>query len=507
MNKTKLVKFNNGLYEQLNLVLSSAEPDATTSTQYGFIIAGYCPSYVESIADDSLSARCGLQKGDLLIRINETNCCRATLKSILGLIKSSPSQTGLKLTVYRSLSQAGQNKKRKLTERRAAELKSAKKSSRRKLLNKLFKPSLWLSCAQQPLNLLLQPSTCGFSSANATQLNPNNTTYYSRSVEAKQEKSLSVGDTGYETLSRYDSLPKADSPSSKQNDFSIETVTNTTNSYSQCDLTLAQSERLAKSAKKQEMSGPDEQFNEYRTQLIGSLIEMEANFVSYLSVAVATFSRPLRGFFMKQQDYFALFQNIEKILVISENFLRSMDKWSAFDLYARIGQLYTQKLSLFKEAFTIYIKGYSKSKSLLHELKSHSKQFRLFLKEVQTGSLTLANLLDLPVVHLRQTLEVFVQIRKMTGESKRNPSEAPRIDSVIGELRKLLLSLSSDETMQSVGPVGFDSREDLTSTTFFMMNNEESSLSSLAYSDQCSTEENSSDESVYYPSCKFFRNS
>lgn len=507
MSSKKLVKFNNGLYEKLTLVLNSSEPGPTTSTQYGFIIAGYCPSYVENITEDSLSFRCGLKKGDLLIRINDINCCRATLKSILSLIKSSPAQTGLKLTVYRSLNQTSQNKKRKLVEKKTAELKSTKKSSHKKLLNKLFKPSLWLSCAQ-PLNLLLQPNTCGFSSANATHLNPNNTTYYSKSVEAKQEKSLSVGDTGYETLSRYDSLPKTDSQISKQNDFSIETVTNTTNSYSQCDLTLAQSECLAKSVKKQEISESDEQFNEYRTQLIGNLIEMEANFVSYLSVAVATFSRPLRGFFMKQQDYFTLFQNIEKILVISENFLRSMDKWSAFDLYSRIGQLYTQKLSLFKEAFTIYIKGYSKSKSLLHELKSHSKQFRLFLKEVQSGSLTLANLLDLPVVHLRQTLEVFVQIRKMTVESKRNPSEAPRIDSVIGELRKLLLNLSSDETMQSVGPVGFDSREDLTSTTFFMMNNEESSLSSLAYSDQCSTEENSSsDESVYYPSCKFFRNS
>ena len=88
----------------------------------------------------------------------------------------------------------------------------------------------------------------------------------------------------------------------------------------------------------------DEKLNEYKTHLIGNLIKMEDNFVSYLNNAVSTFVRPLRGFFMKQQDYFCLFQNIEKILVISENFLRSMDKWSAYDLYTRIGQFYTQKV-------------------------------------------------------------------------------------------------------------------------------------------------------------------
>lgn len=58
----------------------------------------------------------------------------------------------------------------------------------------------------------------------------------------------------------------------------------------------------------------DERFNEMRTRLIGDLIELEANFVSYLTMAVATFSRPLRGFFINQNDYYCLFQNIEKVL-------------------------------------------------------------------------------------------------------------------------------------------------------------------------------------------------
>jgi hypothetical protein len=197
-----------------------------------------------------------------------------------------------------------------------------------------------------------------------------------------------------------------------------------------------------------------DKFNQIRTKLIGELIESEANFVSYLSMAVATFSRPLRGFFIQQQDYFTLFQNIEKILVISENFLRSMDKWSAYDLYTKIGLLYTQKMSLFKEAFASYVKGYAKAKELLGELKSHSKQFRLFLSEAQTNNLTLANLIDLPLVHMQKTMDLFKQIRVYTHESKRSPSEAPHIDSVIAELRKILNSVGLN--VNKLKPVCYD---------------------------------------------------
>ena len=86
------------------------------------------------------------------------------------------------------------------------------------------------------------------------------------------------------------------------------------------------------------------------------------------------------------------------------------------------------------------MRGYARSKSLLSELTKQSKQFRLFLNEVQSDDLTLEHLLDLPLVHMQQTLEIFKQIRRFTYESKRNPSEAPHIDSVIFELKKILVN-------------------------------------------------------------------
>lgn len=127
-----------------------------------------------------------------------------------------------------------------------------------------------------------------------------------------------------------------------------------------------------------------------------------------------------------------------------------MDKWSAYDLYTKIGQLYSHKMSLFKEAYTIYARGHAKSKSLLAELRRHSKQFRLFLAEVESPELALERFLDLPIMHIHATLDIFKRIRCYTIESRRNPTEAPHIDSVILELKHILAASQQQQLPQSL---------------------------------------------------------
>ena len=249
--------------------------------------------------------------------------------------------------------------------------------------------------------------------------------------------------TKYESLLRYDSLTlKSEALDA---DFTIDTVVDTTNTYSQCDLTMKQVTPLGPTtstvrSKPQSAVRSHEYCNDCRSQLIGQLIEMEANFVSSLSLAVATFARPLRGFFLKQQDFFTLFQNLEKILIISENFIRFMDngRWSVHDLNTRIGQFYAQNLRVFCDAFAFYVAGYSASKALLGELVAHSKQFRRFLREMQSDDLTVSNLLDLPLVHMQHVIDIFERIRQFTCESKRFPSEMSHIDSVLREFKKIM---------------------------------------------------------------------
>lgn len=150
-----------------------------------------------------------------------------------------------------------------------------------------------------------------------------------------------------------------------------------------------------------------------------------------------------------------------------------MDKWSAYDLYTKIGQLYSHKMSLFKEAYTLYARGHHKSKSLLAELRQHSKQFRLFLTEVESGELSLQRSLDLPIVHIQRTLDIFKQIRGFTLESRRNPAEAPHIDSVIFELRNVLSNLAAPNTKISNDVAAFEDDDSVTSIEFTLSSIEE----------------------------------
>ena len=311
-------QFNKLKYEIIEISLKG-ESDHQPST-FGLVIAGYCPCYIESVQENSIAFKAGLRRSDLIMKINNTNCCRATLKTILNLIKSSST---LHLTVYR----LSGNKTLKQSSCHQSEVQKEKKN-KKNILNKL---SNWWK---------FQPCS---STGTSSETNQNETnSFYCASIAMKTatQSTLNCSDTGYESLSRQCSSDLQKNQTN-EDEFTIETVTNTTNSYSDYDYTIDHHEE--KIITKQTIT-IDDKLNESKTRLIGNLIKMEDKFVSYLNNAVSTLVRPLRGFFMKQQDYFCLFQNIEKILVISENFLRSMDKWSAFDLYTRIGQLYTQKV-------------------------------------------------------------------------------------------------------------------------------------------------------------------
>lgn len=118
-DENNLVKFGGCLYEQVEVELRSTTTTTTTTTSntngnnsgsnesvsvstYGMVIGGYCPCHVERVVDGSVSFGAGVRRGDLIVRVNGVNCCRARLKSVLGLIRQTqPLRMSLKLTLYR----------------------------------------------------------------------------------------------------------------------------------------------------------------------------------------------------------------------------------------------------------------------------------------------------------------------------------------------------------------------------------------------------------------------
>ena len=321
--------------------------------EYDFSIVGYCPAYICNLNVTSAAYKFGLRDNDYIIKINDVNCCRATLKSIRRLItKTSTSindQKYLVLTVQRRrvLSLVNEPKNEFICVNDEEDLeslletKTASKAKKFKL-STLFKSAMPRSCLT------------GLDTTVSTKF------YY----QLEPTKAANEGSTNSNVLQQQQNIG-----SISLVDTSIETVLDTTNSYSSYDLTI--SEKYIKDERPK--------INHNRINLIGHLIDTEIEFVDFLSSGVSTFSRPLRGFFIRQNDYFILFQNIEKLLVISENVLQSLQKWSAHDIYENIGLLYNNKVKLLNDALNTYLMGYESSKLLLNDLLKNSKKFRSFL--------------------------------------------------------------------------------------------------------------------------------
>jgi hypothetical protein len=338
-------------YRQLHFVLNLSD---NSNDGYGFVVAGNCPCYVKSVEDGSIAKQMGLKRGDLIISINNVNCCRATIKSVLLLIKQT-SQKGsnfngrMDIVIERKIKTSSKSQLKKDNNNNNIKTQGVKRaavpqvaSRRRHFMSKIFnfKPSsLWsLNCASSAssskhhititdlektvYSKKAQISKCDetLKCLNKKPSSSSTTTTTTTASSSTSSSSQIGGDTGYETISHHHNNIATENNGSDNDDFTINTVTDTINSYSYCGDVTVESNNLKVNTNKESAQIPKEQieqFNEGRTQLIGQLLEIEADFVDYLSAGVSTFSRPLRGFFLQQQDYFHLFQNIEKVIYLS----------------------------------------------------------------------------------------------------------------------------------------------------------------------------------------------
>lgn len=212
LKKNQTSVSNIGLRNQLYNV-HSFSLKSTSDESYGFTMSGYCPCFVENVEYNSISYLAGVKPSDVIMKINDVNCCRATLKTCLSLIKNS--SVTLNLTVYRFKEpKVSRNKSFKTTK------KISKKGAASKLfLNKIFRPSMWLPCG-------VSLSRCVF---NGNEITLNQTYYNSgtpmhKTIEtdllpkkdsASQLPTNKSADTGYETASNTDTGSNVDSKNNK----------------------------------------------------------------------------------------------------------------------------------------------------------------------------------------------------------------------------------------------------------------------------------------------------
>ncbi len=167
----------------------------------------------------------------------------------------------------------------------------------------------------------------------------------------------------------------------------------------------------------------EQQPDEQHLGLCEKLLNLEEQFIELMQKGVQQYSRPLRHCMMiSPQQHQTLFQNIEKILAISEyqlNQLISQDDSALLDMFNTIGKLYENKMRMSCEAFDIYLNGIEKSFDLLFKLKNNLiPNFSKFLLETQEDiSMDLKTFLLLPLYYVGNIFTYLNDVKERTSQT------------------------------------------------------------------------------------------
>ena len=204
--------------------------------------------------------------------------------------------------------------------------------------------------------------------------------------------------------------------------------------------------------------------NDFHMLACERLLNLEERFIEQMQKGVQQYSRPLRHCLMiNQTQHQTLFQNIEKILAISEyqlNQLINHDDSALFDMFNTIGKLYENKMRMSCEAFDIYLNGVEVAFELLNELTKHpTNHFTKFLNDAQDDiDMNLKEFLLLPLTYVANVHSYLNEIKKNTSNENKLDlisltSLINRLDSYVRKSNRILykynISLNNMDSNES----------------------------------------------------------
>ena len=145
-------------------------------------------------------------------------------------------------------------------------------------------------------------------------------------------------------------------------------------------------------------------------ELCLQLIHAEDKFVTIMHQGVQRFSRPLRHALLTPHEHNILFQNVEKLLAISEFHLKRLgDTWAkSRGNLCPFGEIYLAQIAVLCEAYITYFKGIAAAEQLLTSLLKRN-QFVQFLSQSITDGPTirLDLFLQAPQLHLQNLVSIM----------------------------------------------------------------------------------------------------
>ncbi|KAL5011950.1 hypothetical protein ScPMuIL_010501 [Solemya velum] len=166
-----------------------------------------------------------------------------------------------------------------------------------------------------------------------------------------------------------------------------------------------------------------------KQEAIHSLLSMELDYIDVMYSGLQQFYRPLRHFLLTPEQHTALFQNLEKLVMISEYLVRqmqdnipSMTSSSDTDTSVNdgrqfinsVGFIYQSKVQMLCHAYESYAKGSRDALRLLSELNK-SPEFVKFTRNLSGDDFDITTFIQTPLKYIQELSKLVSQVSKHTS--------------------------------------------------------------------------------------------
>ncbi|XP_074655725.1 neuroepithelial cell-transforming gene 1 protein-like [Tubulanus polymorphus] len=191
----------------------------------------------------------------------------------------------------------------------------------------------------------------------------------------------------------------------------------------------------------------------FRQQAISRLLDFEETYVKNMQIAIQRYCRPLKkGAIISSSEYASLFQNVEKLLTISEYYVRQLklnslpyidtDRQGEGFIDA-VGFIYMAKLQLMCEMYGIYCAHLDKAKTALYSLVA-KVEFRKFLEEaIQTDPSIVLGIEDFICKPYQHIWQVLIHLQSIQVYTATDHHDYPFLEEVVLELHRCCNSANS----------------------------------------------------------------
>ena len=140
------------------------------------------------------------------------------------------------------------------------------------------------------------------------------------------------------------------------------------------------------------------------------LIHAEDEFVTTMHKSVQRFSRPLRHGLLTPHEHGILFQNVEKLLAISQFHLKRLsDAWArSRENLCPVGEIYLAQIAVLCEAYITYFRGIAAVEELLATLLKRNEFVQFLSQDIQDDpTIDLCTFLQAPQLHLQNLVAIM----------------------------------------------------------------------------------------------------